>query len=382
MKTALRLIASFFIGGFIGFGIITLCLWMFEIQSPAETAANLMGLELHEVVIVPLLSLLLAIAAGLIHVVLHETGHLIGGLATGYRFVSFRIFSFALLRNRTTGKLRCKRYNIAGTAGQCLLLPPIRSYEEMPLILYHLGGVAMNFIVMGIGLVWFAAIDNDTPFQLIFSLFLFVIGLFMIIINGIPMTVNGVPNDGMVYRLASLYDIDCQSVSTQLRVNAALQRGMTADILPKEWFENPEVNYSDPLQFMLEMMRIGIIINEFRYTEAHAELHEINKHRDKVKGLLQMELDCEYAFTALITGDDKLADKLLTKKLMQYIDSCAKTMSPKARLQIAITYYRDGNHAKARMMLDELIARRDRFLLPGEADTDIEICRDIIVNRH
>ena len=53
---------------------------------------------------------------------IHEGGHLICGLLTGYRFVSFRAGRFICYRRQ--GKLRIGRYQIAGTGGQCLLGPP------------------------------------------------------------------------------------------------------------------------------------------------------------------------------------------------------------------------------------------------------------------
>ncbi len=379
MKTILRLLGSFLIGGFIGLGIVVLILWMFGVSSPAEMSAKLMGIDLWEIIFVPIVSLLLAIAAGVIHIIFHEAGHLVGGLATGYRFISFRVFSFVFFRDDSTGKLRCKRFNIAGTGGQCLLIPPNESLEQMPIFWYNLSGVFVNIVFTAAGFIWFVnAAEANAPFQAIFSLFLGIIGLFLAIINGIPMKVNGVSNDGMNYRLISRKTIDCHAMVSQLRVAAAMQKGMRADRLPDDWFENDDVDYSDPLQMSLELMRVSMLIYKLRYTEAHAELETINAHRDKFKGLLQMEFDCEYAFTALIVGDNELAEKLLSRKLMRYIDNSAKTMTSKIRLQIAITRFLNGNYKKSSKMLDELMARRDQYLLTGEVDADIDICCDIL----
>ena len=53
--------------------------------------------------------------AWFLHIVIHESGHLIGGLLSGYTFSSFRIGSFMLLKGN--GKLVSKRLKIAGTGG-------------------------------------------------------------------------------------------------------------------------------------------------------------------------------------------------------------------------------------------------------------------------
>lgn len=54
-------------------------------------------------------------AAFYLQTILHEGGHLVCGLLTGYRFVSFRIGSWMV--QRENGRLRFHRYTLAGTAG-------------------------------------------------------------------------------------------------------------------------------------------------------------------------------------------------------------------------------------------------------------------------
>ena len=52
----------------------------------------------------------------LIQIVIHEAGHLIFGLLSGYQFCSFRIL--ILMWIRSEGRIRLKRLSIAGTGGQ------------------------------------------------------------------------------------------------------------------------------------------------------------------------------------------------------------------------------------------------------------------------
>ena len=59
-------------------------------------------------------SLLLGLAlAMVIHTVIHEAGHLIFGLATGYRFISYRVFQFMWIKQG--GRIRFTRMSLAGT---------------------------------------------------------------------------------------------------------------------------------------------------------------------------------------------------------------------------------------------------------------------------
>ena len=85
-----------------------------------------------------------------IHLFMHELGHLIAGLYTGYRFVSFRIFSWILIRK--DDKYQWKKFNIPFFAGQCLM-EPTKSFEETSYVLYNLGGVLMNVFLSMIAIL-------------------------------------------------------------------------------------------------------------------------------------------------------------------------------------------------------------------------------------
>ena len=81
-----------------------------------------------------------------IQLIIHESGHLLFGLLTGYSFSSFRIGTTMFLME--DGKLVRKKLQISGTGGQCLMVPP--DTEKPPFLLYNLGGVILNFITAGI----------------------------------------------------------------------------------------------------------------------------------------------------------------------------------------------------------------------------------------
>ena len=78
-----------------------------------------------------LLYLFVLYAAYFLQIIIHESGHLIFGLLTGYRFSSFRIGSVILTKDG--GKFRIGSFSMAGTAGQCLLYPN-EGEEKIPYV--------------------------------------------------------------------------------------------------------------------------------------------------------------------------------------------------------------------------------------------------------
>ena len=66
--------------------------------------------------------LLLAVVLIFAHVIIHEGGHLVCGLISGWKYLSFRVGNLTLVKQ--DGKLKCKKTTVAGTGGQCLMIPP------------------------------------------------------------------------------------------------------------------------------------------------------------------------------------------------------------------------------------------------------------------
>ena len=123
----------------------------------------------------------------------HEAGHLICGLLSGYGFASYRIGSLMWIKQ--DGKVRFKRFSIAGTGGQCLMTPPELTEEGMPYVLYNLGGVLMNLILAALCL----CADFLWAENWYLSAFLIVTalsGVWLAAVNGIPLKLGLLNNDG------------------------------------------------------------------------------------------------------------------------------------------------------------------------------------------
>ena len=151
MKQALKLILSTLFGACIGFGAVMFCIVMFTGTSVSDFLGKMGNVQIATLLMSCVLSMVCLILAVFVQIILHEAGHLVFGLATGYRFVSFRVGNITLIKDK--GRFRFKRFSISGTGGQCLLSPPDRPYKQMPYFWYNAGGVLMNLLTAIIALV-------------------------------------------------------------------------------------------------------------------------------------------------------------------------------------------------------------------------------------
>ncbi len=116
--------------------------------------------------------------------ILHEAGHLIARLLSGYKFSSFRVFSFMWLRDGN--RIRLCRLSIAGTGGQCLMTPPPMKDGKIPVMLYNLGGPLMNLILAIASAIISVAVGIMTLPGVLLMIFA-AAGLTFAITNGVPM---------------------------------------------------------------------------------------------------------------------------------------------------------------------------------------------------
>lgn len=320
------------------------------------------------------------VIAAYLQIILHEAGHLVGGLLSGYRFVSFRVGSITLVKDGS-GKLRFKCFKIAGTGGQCLMAPPENvPLDQIPTKLYNAGGALVNLLCATVSLLLLFC-DGMPLWLRYFLAATMAIGFVFALLNGIPLKMGGVANDG--YNMLYL-NRDKQAVkgfAAQLIINEKQQNGMRLSQMPDEVFDlGGEINYSDPLQANVGLLLISRELDKGNIELAHEQFKELlNSHRKELMPLFRLEAGCELMFTSLVTGDKVVAQKTIDDEmLMKYITKYARVMSPKQRALMAKALLFDSNRAEAERLYNELVARRDSYLMQGEVESDIELMRQLL----
>lgn len=308
--------------------------------------------------------------ASFVQTIIHESGHLIFGLITGYKFVSFRIGHFMFIKEK--GRLKIKLYNVVGTAGQCLMMPP-QWNEKIPYRLYNLGGCIMNAATALFALAAYFAAGAEGFFALCMAM-LAVMGLSMALTNGIPMRVGGISNDGMNAALLGKKENTLRAFWLQLYVNGLIAKGERYRNMPREWFRLPEgEELSDPICCAMGVMLYNFCFDMHEFDEAEQTIN----YMLNAPGLLDVEkneLLCELLFLRVLRGAPKEEiDSLLTPKLNKYIKATASYVS-RRRLAYAYQLLYLKNYSTAQKCLE--VFERTAATYPYSAETENE--REII----
>lgn len=175
-----------------------------------------------------------------LHIVLHEGGHLMCGLLSGYRFVSYRAGSIIWVKQGE--KIVRKKFSIPGTGGQCLLDPPKPAEDgSFPSLLYNLGGGLSNLLFCAAAIL-ILAVWGERGSLLTAALAPFIVfGIYLGAANLIPLKIGGIANDGYNIRTFRADRESARAFWVQLRINKLQQTdGMRLMEMPEEYFAVPE----------------------------------------------------------------------------------------------------------------------------------------------
>ena len=203
----------------------------------ASYALLYFAFDSHKVAVI---TLVIATAAIFVAIVLntffHELGHLIFGLLTGYRFLSFRIFG--LMLTRESGSLRFKKHSMPGTLGQCLMAPPAYRGGNFPFMLYNLGGILFGGIVSLVLVLTALLVEMHMTLQF-FCLMTGWIGLVLNFVNAIPQNGKRAMNDGTNTHYAKKSIAAKTSLWNQLQYVSLHTKGFRAKDMPDTLFSVP-----------------------------------------------------------------------------------------------------------------------------------------------
>ena len=135
--------------------------------------------------------LLMVFSANAISTVIHECGHLIGGVLSKHKLLSIQLGYIKLFRSKGSIYLAFTRWD-----NQCIMIPD----ETKPAFaLYHFGGVLLNFIVSAV--LCYVGYFHVRLGSLVFLFIctLITTGICKMAGNGIPIYKNTYPVNDMAY---------------------------------------------------------------------------------------------------------------------------------------------------------------------------------------
>lgn len=247
-----------------------------------------------------LLQLIVFYLGMFVNICIHECGHLLFGLLSGYKFQSIRFGS--LMFCKVNGKIKISKYTLAGTGGQCLMIPPQVNEDELPTSLYNWGGVIMNMVLVIIfGITFFIA--KNSPIVRFISVLFVLVGIFFIILNGIPFESMG--NDGYNAVRLKRNLKSKHAFYIQLLIASELAKNHAVTDMPSEWFQWEYDENDDAMAMSQGVMRLNWLIYSKRIEEAYCLSEFLLEHASALVEIHQMMIQAEHLYCMIILNKDE-----------------------------------------------------------------------------
>jgi len=281
----------------------------------------------------------------LLHVILHEMGHVLGGLASGYQFIMFRFFSTVWIK--TSEGLSKRKEHIPGVLGQALMVPPeTDGKEQPPFLLYHSSGLIMN-AVTALLFVFFGRIITIGP--IIYFLYVSaIVALFIIITNALPL--QGTDGYNIIQQIKN------PQAHEEITTILYLYRDMVAGVSFATLQKYVDLETSDPLKdpnaTTMYTVRADYLLEQKRFAEAHQIYKLLWDNLQDIFPAHQPTLTMSYLFTLLLTDPTHPNVQKITQGKV-YKDYQKIKQSEYIRVYAAKALYADEDFKEAEKWLDE-----------------------------
>ena len=216
---------------------IALCLGIILFASIHKFGFSLSAFFTTAVTIVLLgISYYLSLASA---VIVHEFGHLIFGLLTGYKFAAIGFAHHLFLRR--DGRMRRFVYKLPGALGFCAMEVPDMKDGSFPFALYLSGGAFGNtFLALICVFAFVSGIGSGVLFFPHAFLFPAFVNAYFAIVSILPIKTKFLNTDGkQLFDLLKHKNIR-KSFWICEKISAAQYRGVKFEDIPSEWFNETD----------------------------------------------------------------------------------------------------------------------------------------------
>ncbi len=271
------------------------------------------GDEFPVILFLSLCLFLFCVTATYLAILLHEAGHLLFGLLSGYRFRSFRIGRFLWVKEGA--HIRLRRLYRVGRGSECLLAPPEEKNGRFPVLRHKLGGAFVS-LLFGLLFLYLTARTYGTVFWPAVFCYAAMISLLIACVTGLPFRFGLMSNDGYQALMLKRNQKERLAYHALLYIHDAVAGGTRLRDLPEDRFSVTEDDaQQEPMQASLAVLRCNRLMDAARFDEAETAIRSLlNNTEAAISGVHRTLLLSDLLYLVLLNEETRYTESTLLSK--------------------------------------------------------------------
>ena len=313
----------------------------------------------------------LFLLSALIHIIVHEAGHMVAALLRGWNFLSFMIMGVVL--SRREGHFHLSRFSLAGAGGQCLMLPPKDGDTAKGILIYNAGGILANLLLtVCLFVPLLVGFDSLTWVTSAFLICGVLVGVFMILMNGIPHALSGIPNDGMNILKLHKDAFSSQIFLHTMEMAGALMMNDTRKINSMPYIcDGHDIDFTNVLHVMALSTDLSLAMFRMDFEKARTILQRIEPYKEQLIPIYRNELAFDRIFLTLTVPHEKAdIECLLDSSFLKYLKQQSVFRPSALRVQYALALLHESDNVKAERLYLQFQKTCRTYYVQGEVEAE------------
>lgn len=303
---------------------------------------------------------------GALGVAVHELGHLVCGLATGYRFQTLRLFWFVWTKKNGKISLQVSK---GVSLGECGMIPP-DDERKFRFVLYYLGGCLFNLISAALLVAAMCVFSVDVELWSLYFTGIFV-NVYLAASSLLPRGTQ-IPNDGMNLMTAAQSDDARHGLFIQLHMSGEMTCGKRLREYGDDVFAVRDTadigNYFVANSVICEA---GRLYDLGEYDKSAGQLERLNCDRLHRFNRPSVISDLLYYYIVHRPDYQKAQELYKSEGVAGYLK--LNQISAR-RIMAAYSYFVKNDEQRGRKLLEEAKAAAERQLENGFAMMESDCC--------
>lgn len=301
-------------------------------------------------------------------IIVHECGHLIFGLLTGYKFAAIGLAHHLFLRR--DGRVRRFVYKLPGALGFCAMEVPDMKDGSFPFALYLSGGALCNAFFALVCVFAFAfGIGSGVLFFPHAFLYPAFVNAYFAIVSILPIKTKFLNTDGkQLFDLLKHKNMR-KSFWACEKISATQYRGVKFEDIPSEWFNETDDTQSVYAASIRAVRLLARAETESEPKEVCALIEKELSENHALSGIAKSLLTCMRIYYESI--GERNADtlkKLITQTQIDFMKRMKNTPSA-IQTEYAYTLLVEKNVCEASRIKARLEKISKKYPFPAEIDT-------------